>query len=71
VNEGIRSRNSRDKRVSQIINKEDHAMKEQKKNYMKRMLALLALLGFLSVTGTVLASDWGGIWITPELTARW
>jgi hypothetical protein len=46
-------------------------MKEQKENYWKRMLALLALLGFLSVTGTALAYDGEGIWITPEVTAGW
>jgi len=46
-------------------------MKAQKTNYWKRMLALLALLGSLSVTGTVLGSDGVGLGITPELTARW
>lgn len=46
-------------------------MKAQKTNYWKRILALLTLLGSLSVTGTVLGSDGAGLEITPELTARW
>jgi hypothetical protein len=73
VNGGIKGGNSRDKSIT-IINKEEHDMKEQKKNYWKGMLVLLALLAlsvFLSATETVFAYDGAGIGITPEVTARW
>jgi hypothetical protein len=53
------------------ISGEEHAMKAQKTNYWKRLLVLSVLLGFLSVTGTVLGSNGVGLEITPELTVRW
>lgn len=46
-------------------------MKAPKTHDWKRLLALLALVGSLAVTGTVLGSDRVGLEITPELTARW
>lgn len=46
-------------------------MNAQKTHSWKRRLALVALLGSLSATGTVLGDDEGGLRITPELTARW
>lgn len=46
-------------------------MKARKANCIKRLLALLAVVGSLAATGAVFASEGIGLGITPELTARW